>query len=123
MSKSRENSLPISKSKPPSKRGGYSRLIDPKKRAHVEAYLASGQTQQAYCTAHRLKISRFKGWKLRYQREQEGYFTPVITPPEISVCTNGIRIEVSKSDSKVVICNIVEISSVITIMNALLSCN
>ena len=121
MSKSLENSLPISKSKPPSKRGGYSRLIDPKKRAHVEAYLASGQ--QAYCAAHRLKVSRFKGWKLRYQREQEGYFTPVITPPEIRVCANGVRIEVNKGDSKVVICDIAEISSVITIMNALLSCN
>lgn len=123
MNKRLENSTSILKPTASSGRGGYSRLSDPKKRAHVESYLASGQTQQAYCATHKLKVSRFKNWKLRYQREKEGYFTPVTIPASIPDGSDGIRIELIKGNSKVSICEMNDISGIMAIIGALLSCN
>lgn len=120
MSKSVRSCSPVSKS---TSNGRRLRLTDPKKRAHIEAYLASGQTQQAYCAAHGLKLSNFKNWRLRYEQEPVEHFAPVITPETFTVSSDGIGVEITKGDCKLVISGVVEVSSVIVIIRELLTCS
>ena len=45
--------------------------------AHIRAWEASGQTQQAYVLAHGLSKSVFGYWLRRYRQEKQGGFVEV----------------------------------------------
>lgn len=101
----------------------YSKLTASEKRAHVESYLQSKQTQQAYCDNQGLKLSSFKNWMSRYSRNHAGQFTPVITTPKAAVSHNASRVEICKGDCKIVLYAIANVEFTIEIIKGVLSCS
>ena len=103
-------------------------LTDDEKRAHVQAYLKSNQSRRAYCESTGVKLSSFKNWPTKYGRKRISDFVPVVSTPQapeikMPVATKPQRIEITKGDYKVVLCDISSARMTIDIIQGVLSCN
>jgi len=107
----------------------YLKMPESEKRAHVEAYVKSNMTRQAYCEQNDLKLSSFRNWTTRYSRKRVSDFVPIIAAPIVERPTTDIphtplsRIEICKRDCKVTVTEISNVNIAIEIIKGVLSCS
>ncbi len=101
----------------------YLKLTDAEKRGHVQAYLKSNLSRQAYCEKNGLSLSSFKNWTTRHEPKRAKDFLPVVPAQKPEVKHKAPRIEIHKNDCKVILCEITNANVVIEIIRGVLSCN
>ena len=99
------------------------------KRRHVSAYIKSNLTRAEYCRRNGLKLTSFKNWATKYGRKRKNGFVSVISTPQPQSITphppntKQQRIEITKGNCKVVLCDVVNAASVVEAIKGVLLCN
>ncbi len=95
------------------------------RRAHVRAYQSSTESMIVYCDKHHLTLSTFKTWVTKYgEKKIPAQFIPITTAPknsltEISEAKSLSRVEIHKSDIKIVVFDTTNIDTLIQLIKGL----
>lgn len=107
----------------------YKRFTAEERRAHVAAYFASGQSLPNYSRAHNVSKSALYKWTKIYHNEttKTASFIPIALPtlggtPIIKPYQQELHI-IIKSEVKLVIPELVDITAVVKLIKALSACN